>query len=116
MDGKRVWKVSYHGGELFALVEAATSDAAVEIARTHRQAKFRSSGKRPTKIVLDDIYDVSVPAESDFAWCSKMGIGVQIGMPPRKAREGATLNDRGVRAIRLPQDIERADAAFVQAA
>ncbi len=116
MDGATIWKVSYHSGEMFALVEAATPDAAVEIAKAHRIARFRYSGKRPTKIVLDDIYTVSAPVESDFSWCSKMGVGLQIGKPPRKTRKGGTLSDRGLRAIRPPQGVERAPPAVAVAA
>ncbi len=102
---KPIFKVSYHGGELFALVVAATPDEAVEIARAHRQAKFR--GTPPTS-VGEDNYEVSAPTERDIRWCHECQTGVQTGMPPRKRTKGGTLSDRGLRAIRLPEDVERA--------
>ena len=113
MSGKRVWNVSYHGGELFALVEAATPDEAVEIAKAHRKANYRGT---PPKSLGDDSYEVSVPTERDLTWCHECKVGIQTGMPARKRTKGATLSDRGLRAIRLPEDVERADAALVQAA
>lgn len=36
MSGKRIHKVTYHGGELFALVEAVMPDEAVALAKAHR--------------------------------------------------------------------------------
>ncbi len=46
----RVYKVSYHARELFALVEAATPDEAVAIAKAHRLTKRLWGRQRPTGV------------------------------------------------------------------
>ena len=105
-----MYKVSYNQGSLFALVEAATPNEAVEIARAHRRANYRGT---PPKFLDDDSYEVSVPSGRDFRWCHECRVGIQTGMPPRKCTKGGTLSDRGLRAIRLPQDAERAERPVV---
>ena len=113
-----IWRISYHGGEMFALVEAAMPDEAVEIAKAHRLAKhrYRKNLGPPSKAVLNDIYEATAASDRNISWCRQIGVGIQTGMPPKKAIKGGTLSGMGLRAIRLPEDLERADATFVQAA
>lgn len=81
----RIWKVSYHAGELFALVEAATLDEAVEIAKAHREAKSTFGGN-PPRSVLDDIYEATTPTDRDLAWARKCRLGVLTDMPVKNQR------------------------------
>lgn len=116
--GKHIFKVEYHAGELFALVEAETPEAAVEIAKAHRLRKFGCSERlstRPPQAVLDDTYTVIEATESDIAWCHKCRVGVLTGMPVEPDKGGLQPR-KAVRAIRLPEDAERAEPAFPQAA
>ena len=110
-DGMTLWKVSYHGGEMFALVEAATPDAAVEIAKAHRRAKRVWRGDPPASLDID-AYTVNTPSERDIRWCQECGVGVQTGMPARSRRKGTLARVEGLRAIQLPEDVERADEAL----
>ena len=115
MDGKRIYKVSYHQGSLFALVETDSPDEAVEIARAHRKAKRVWKGTPPASLDTD-AYTVSTPSERDIRWCHECGVGVQTGMPSSSRRNGAPGRGSGLRAIRLPQDVKRAEGVFRQVA
>ena len=45
-----IWRVGYHGGSLFSLVETDRPERAVEIAKAHREVKplYRGAGRRLT--------------------------------------------------------------------
>ncbi len=81
--GARIWKVSYHGGSLYALVKAETEERAVEIAKAHRLRKFERSPRlgKLGKSVLDDVYTVALATERDIAWTTKFGGKPFTGMP-----------------------------------
>ena len=81
--GARIWKVSYHGGSLYALVKAETEERAVEIAKAQRLRKFERSPRlgQPGKSVLDDVYTVALATERDIAWTTKFGGKPFTGMP-----------------------------------
>ena len=107
-DGKSVWRVSYHDGSLFALVEAATPDEAVEIAKAHREAKSLFGGS-PPRSVLDDIYEATTPTDRDLAWARECRLGVLTDMPvknqrgrprSRKPPEGTSAGVKAERAAR----------------
>ncbi len=86
-DGARIYKVSYHGGALCALVEAETPEQAVEIVRAHREKKSVFGGK-PSKIVREDRYEPALASERDVAWARSFGVGVLTDMP-EKPQKGA---------------------------
>ena len=111
MSGKRVYKVSYHDGELFSLVETDSPDEAVMIAKAHRKAKRVWKGTPPASLDTD-AYTVSTPSERDIRWCHECGVGVQTGVPARSRRKGTLARVEGLRAIQLPEDVERADEAL----
>ena len=110
-DGMTLWKVSYHGGGMFALVEAATPEVAISTAKAHRKAKRVWRGDPPASLDAD-AYTVNTPTERDIRWCHECGVGVQTGVPARSRRKGTPARVEGLRAIRLSQDMERADGAF----
>ncbi len=106
-DGKRIYKVSYHGGSMCALVEADLGQHAIEIAKAHREAKrvFRGG---PPKEVREDSYDVAPATDRDIAWARKFRVGVLADMPvkpskgaphSRKRRAGA---QEGAEATKHP--------------
>ncbi len=106
-DGKRIYKVRYHGGSMFALVMAEAPERAVEIAKAHREAKRVFSG-HPPREVLEDRYDVAPATERDVAWARKFRVGVLADMPvklskgaprSRKRRAGA---QEGAEATKHP--------------
>ncbi len=86
-DGMRIYKVSYHGGSMCALVETETPERAAVIAKAHREAKRVFSG-HPPREVLEDRYDVAPATERDVAWARKFRVGVLTDMP-MKPRKGA---------------------------
>ncbi len=86
-DGARIYKVSYHGGSMFALVEAKTPERAVEIARAHREKKSVFGGK-PSKSVREDRYEPALANDRDVAWARSFGVGVLTDMP-EKPQKGA---------------------------
>ncbi len=104
----RVYKVSYHGGALCALIKAETPERAVEIAKAHREAKRVFSG-HPPREVLEDRYDVAVATEREIAWARKFRVGVLTDMPekPRKgaprSRKRETGTPGGDRGHKTPQ-------------
>ncbi len=89
-DGKRIYRVSYHGGSLFSLVEVGTEERALEIAKAHRETKRVFKG-HPPREVIEDHYDVATATEREIAWARKFGAGVYIDMPekPPKGRPRA---------------------------
>ncbi len=103
----RVYKVSYHGGALCALIKAETPERAVEIAKAHREAKhiFRD---KPPKSVREDHYEAAPATERDIQWARKFGVGMFTDMPSkngkgrprvRKALAGTT---EGTEAVTRP--------------
>ncbi len=96
MSGKRIWKVSYHGGNLSALVETATPARAVEIAKAHRLRKFERSTRlgKPGKTVIDDDYTVAVANERDIAWARGFGVGVFTDRPLAADKRPASSRKR----------------------
>ncbi len=81
--GARIWKVSYHRGALFALVETETPEQAIEIAKAHRLHKFgrrKGLASKPPKSVLADRYEVALASERDIAWSRGFGIGTFVDM------------------------------------
>ncbi len=103
-DGKRIYKVSYHGGSMCALVMAETPERAVEIAKAHREAKRVFSG-HPPREVLEDRYDSTAATARDVAWARKFGAGVLTSMP-MKPRKGAPRSHK--REIATPEGTEAA--------
>ena len=97
-----------------ALVEAGSPDEAAMIAREHRKAKRLWGAKTPASLD-DDNYAAEVASEIDIAWCRKLGVGIQTGLPV-KPQEGAASARKSVRAIRVPEHAERAARAVSQAA
>ncbi len=84
-DGKHIYRVSYHGGSLCALVEAETPERAVEIAKAHREKKF-GFGRKPPKAVREDRYEPALASEHDIAWARSFGVGVITDMPSESRR------------------------------
>ena len=114
-DGKRIYKVSYHGGSMCALVETETPERAAVIAKAHREAKRVFSG-HPPREVLEDRYDSTAATARDVAWARKFGAGVLTSMP-MKPRKGAPRSRK--RLAGTPEGAEaitRAGGAFGEAA
>ncbi len=104
MSGKRIFKVSYHGGNLYALVETDLAQRAIDIAKAHRLRKRVFSG-HPPKEVLDGHYEATAATERDIAWTASFG-GRPLTDMPAKPRKGAP-----VRVGRAPTPQEGAKAA-----
>ncbi len=92
----RVYKVSYHGGALCALVEAKTPERAVEVARAHRLRKFERSPRlgKPPKSVVEDVYSVALATERDIEWTAKFGAGVLTDMPAAAGQRAVSSRKR----------------------
>ncbi len=84
-DGKRIYKVSYHGGSMCALVETETPECAAVIARSHREAKRVFKGRAP-KDVREDRYDVAPATDRDIEWARKFCVGVLTDMPSKNGK------------------------------
>ena len=69
----RIFKVEYHGGELFALVEAATPEEALDCARALRIRQYK---RRHRELVsaIEDTYVVTDATARDIEWCASFGI------------------------------------------
>ena len=81
MAGTATWRVSYHGGNLFSLVEADMPERAVEIAKAWRERKRLWSGKPPPE-VLGDEYTIRPATDRDIEWAAKFGCKPYTTMPP----------------------------------
>ncbi len=103
----RVYKVSYHGGSMFALVEAETPERAAEIARAHREKKSVFGGK-PSKTVREDRYEPALASERDVAWARSFGVGVLTDMPEKpqkravRSRKALAGTTEGTEAVTRP--------------
>lgn len=105
MDGKRIYKMNFHNGELFSLVEAAGPDEAVEIAKAHREAKSLFGGN-PPRSVLDDIYEATTPTDRELAWARECRLGVLTDMPVKNQR-GRPRSRNGVGGVLAGVEAER---------
>ena len=82
---RKIWRVGYHAGNLFALVKATTPQRAIDIARAWRERKFGRHGGlsgAPPKSVLADTYTVRIATVRDIAWLARFGCKPYQGMPP----------------------------------
>ncbi len=95
-DGKIIYRISYHGGNLYALVKAETPERAVEIAKAHRLRKFERSARlgKAGRAVIDDVYTVDLATERDIAWARSFGVGVFTDMPLPADKRPASARKR----------------------
>ena len=114
-DGARIYKVSYHGGALCALVKAETPERAVEIAKAHREAKhiFRD---KPPKSVREDHYEAAPATERDIEWARKFGVGMFTDMPSKNGKGRPRARKRPAGTPEGAEAITRAGGAFGAAA
>ena len=93
---KRIFRVGYHGGNLYALVECDTPERAVEIAKAHRLRKFARSSRlgRPSKSVLADSYEPTIATDRDIAWFARAGIVTRTDMPVANDKRAASPRKR----------------------
>ncbi len=114
-DGARIYKVSYHGGILCALVEAETPERAVEIAKAHREAKRVFRG-HPPREVIEDHYDVATATERESAWARKFGASVYTDMSKKPSKKDLRARKRPAGTPEGAEAITRAGGAFGAAA
>ncbi len=114
-DGKRIYRVSYHGGSLFALVEVGTEERALEVARAHREKKhiFRD---KPPKSVREDHYEAAPATEHDIKWARKFGIGAFTDMPSKNGKGRPRSRKRPAGTSEGAEAMTRAGGAFGEAA
>lgn len=110
-DGTRIWKVSYHGASLFALVETETPERATRIARAHREAKhiFRD---KPPKSVREDHYEAAPATERDIEWARKFGVGVLTDIPSKNGKGRPRSRKRVAGVSGGTEAATRADGQF----
>ncbi len=111
----RLFRVSYHGGSMCALVKAETPERAVEIARAHREAK-RVFRDHPPEEVREDRYEAPLATERDIAWARKFGASVYTDMPKKPSKKGLRARKRAAGVSDEAEAITRAGGAFGAAA
>ena len=91
----RIWRVNYHGGSLFSLVKADTSERAIEVARGWREREFTARlNMAVPDDVRDDSYTVRLATERDIAWAAEFGCRPYSDMPPPSLGKRATARPR----------------------
>lgn len=85
MGGKHVYRVSYHAGSFYALVEAERREEAVTIAKAHRERKSIFGGN-PPKVVREDRYEAVPVSARDIEWAQKFCVGPLTKMPVNKQK------------------------------